>query len=116
MPAGYGWYPNEFIPTCKRWVENNFSNLIHFTYMKKGGHFNAFEVPDMFVEDVRVFVRKVEVNTERASCCYHLLVSFFYYLAILNIALNICLLNFLLKFMLYCCSSTFLNIAKLCSL
>ncbi|CAK8690050.1 unnamed protein product [Clavelina lepadiformis] len=68
VPAGYGWYPNEFIPTCKRWVENNFSNLIHFTYMKKGGHFNAFEVPDMFVEDVRVFVRKVEaLRSEQLS-------------------------------------------------
>jgi pimeloyl-ACP methyl ester carboxylesterase len=34
-------------------------NITRWTVMPKGGHFAAFEQPDLFVDDVRAFFRTV---------------------------------------------------------
>ncbi|XP_078482793.1 epoxide hydrolase 1-like [Ciona intestinalis] len=64
VPGGFCWFPNEIIGACKTWVGHKFPNLIHFTYMKQGGHFSAYEVPEDLSVDIRAFVRKVE-NRDR---------------------------------------------------
>lgn len=61
VPAGFGWFPNEFIASTKHWMSKKYSNLVHFTYMKAGGHFNAYQCPDLFAADVRLFARRVKV-------------------------------------------------------
>jgi pimeloyl-ACP methyl ester carboxylesterase len=38
-------------------MEGNFTNIRHWNEMPKGGHFAAFEQPDLFVGDVRAFFR-----------------------------------------------------------
>jgi pimeloyl-ACP methyl ester carboxylesterase len=38
-------------------MEPNFTNIIHWSEMEKGGHFAAFEQPELFVRDVRAFFR-----------------------------------------------------------
>ena len=52
VPVGYARYPNEIFFTSKRWAEAQYP-LNHFADMPRGGHFAAFEVPDLFVPDVR---------------------------------------------------------------
>ena len=42
----------------RRWVERD-TNLVHWNDLPRGGHFAAMEEPDLFVEDVRSFFRKV---------------------------------------------------------
>jgi pimeloyl-ACP methyl ester carboxylesterase len=34
-------------------------NLVHFAEMPAGGHFAAWEQPELFVDDVRTFFRTV---------------------------------------------------------
>jgi microsomal epoxide hydrolase len=34
-------------------------NLVHYSRLPKGGHFACLEQPQLFVEDVRQFFRKV---------------------------------------------------------
>ena len=41
----------------RRWMEGNFTNIRHWNEMPKGGHFAAFEQPELFVDDVRAFFR-----------------------------------------------------------
>jgi len=45
-------------PDQGRLLERNF-NLVHYTKMPRGGHFACLEEPELFVEDVRQFFRKV---------------------------------------------------------
>jgi epoxide hydrolase len=38
----------------RSWCEDAY-NITHWTTMPRGGHFAAFEQPELFVEDVRAF-------------------------------------------------------------
>jgi len=58
VPVGYARYPNEIMFTSRRWAEAQFP-INHFAEMPRGGHFAAFEVPDLFVPDVRECFRSV---------------------------------------------------------
>ena len=46
---------NEFI--C--WVENSYPNVTYFNEVDKGGHFAAWEEPELFCEELRVAFRSV---------------------------------------------------------
>jgi microsomal epoxide hydrolase len=52
VPTGYSAYPAEIMRTSRRWAEQA-CNLVYFNEMPRGGHFAAFECPDVFVPDVR---------------------------------------------------------------
>jgi epoxide hydrolase len=52
QPVGYARYPKEIMRTSRRWFEAQYA-LHHFADMPRGGHFAAFECPDLFVPDVR---------------------------------------------------------------
>ena len=53
MPTGVSMFPKEIFRASKRWVEDRFTNLIHFNTLDKGGHFAAFEQPMLFVDELR---------------------------------------------------------------
>ena len=53
MPTGGSMFPKEIFRASKRWVEDRFTNLIHFNTLDKGGHFAAFEQPVLFVDELR---------------------------------------------------------------
>jgi len=60
VPVGIASFPREmrvFDPP-RSILERNF-NLVHYTRMPRGGHFACLEQPQLFVEDVRAFFRKV---------------------------------------------------------
>jgi epoxide hydrolase len=56
VPLGYAQYGGEIMRTSKRWVEAQYT-LSHFAEIPKGGHFAAFQVPDLYVDDVRTWAR-----------------------------------------------------------
>jgi epoxide hydrolase len=58
IPVGVGDYPQEIIVAPRRWVERD-NNIIHWSELPRGGHFAAMEEPELFVDDVRSFFRKV---------------------------------------------------------
>ena len=41
----------------RKWMEASYTNIRHWNEMPKGGHFAAFEQPDLFVQEVRGFFR-----------------------------------------------------------
>jgi len=59
VPVGCSIFPKEIFRTSKRWAEKRFEKLIHFEDMPKGGHFAAFEQPELYVSEVRTCFRKV---------------------------------------------------------
>jgi pimeloyl-ACP methyl ester carboxylesterase len=59
LPTGCSQYPKEIFLASRRWAERRFKNLIHWQELDKGGHFAAFEVPEIFVKEIRDCFRSV---------------------------------------------------------
>lgn len=57
IPTGVAVFPKEIVAPVRAWMSKDFSNIRHWTEMPKGGHFAAFEQPELFVADVRAFFR-----------------------------------------------------------
>ncbi|MCZ6618860.1 MAG: epoxide hydrolase [Gammaproteobacteria bacterium] len=53
VPTGCSIFPKEIFRCSKRWAEKRFTNLIYWNELDKGGHFAAFEQPELFVNEVR---------------------------------------------------------------
>jgi pimeloyl-ACP methyl ester carboxylesterase len=54
LPTGIAAFPKEIFRAPRHWCEATY-NVTHWTKMPRGGHFAAFEQPQLFVEDVRKF-------------------------------------------------------------
>ncbi len=61
VPTGAVIFPAELIKAPRRWAEHSY-NIVHWSEMKKGGHFAAMEVPDLFIQDVRTFAATLRNN------------------------------------------------------
>jgi pimeloyl-ACP methyl ester carboxylesterase len=59
VPVGFTTFPGEIWRTPRSWVENSYPNLIHFNEVDKGGHFAAWEEPQLFSEEVRAAFRSL---------------------------------------------------------
>lgn len=57
LPVGFASFPKEIVPPIRKWVEPRYPGLCHWAEYDKGGHFAAFEVPDVYVDEVRTFFR-----------------------------------------------------------
>jgi len=58
VPVGAAMFPGEIFRPSRRWAERSY-NIVHWSEPPRGGHFAACEVPDLFVEEVRSFFRRV---------------------------------------------------------
>jgi pimeloyl-ACP methyl ester carboxylesterase len=57
IPTGVAVFPKEIVTPVRQWMAPRFTNITHWSEMPKGGHFAAFEQPDLFVDEVRAFFR-----------------------------------------------------------
>jgi len=54
LPTGIASFPKEILVSPRAWCEPKFA-IARWTTMPRGGHFAAFEQPDLYVEDVVAF-------------------------------------------------------------
>jgi pimeloyl-ACP methyl ester carboxylesterase len=59
VPTGVAIFPKEIFRPSRRWAERRYTNIIHWDEPDRGGHFAAFEQPELFVEQLRAFFRQV---------------------------------------------------------
>jgi epoxide hydrolase len=59
VPTGVAVFPKEIVTPARKWMEASYTNITHWSEMPKGGHFAAFEQPDLFVREVRDYFRKL---------------------------------------------------------
>lgn len=57
VPMGASLFPKDIFLASRRWAEARYSNIVYWSEPKKGGHFAAFEQPEMFVEELRACFR-----------------------------------------------------------
>ncbi|HEY0803907.1 MAG TPA: alpha/beta hydrolase, partial [Pseudonocardiaceae bacterium] len=58
VPVGCAIFPAEIYPASRRWAEHHY-NVVRWTEMDRGGHFAAFEVPELVANDFIAFARQV---------------------------------------------------------
>lgn len=51
--AGATIFPEEIFRPSRRWVERRYTNLGYWSVADRGGHFAAFEQPEIFVDELR---------------------------------------------------------------
>jgi pimeloyl-ACP methyl ester carboxylesterase len=59
IPCGASIFPKEIFRASRRWAEKRFERIIHWNELQKGGHFAAFEQPELFVRELRDCFRQV---------------------------------------------------------
>jgi pimeloyl-ACP methyl ester carboxylesterase len=59
VPAGCSIFPKEIPRISRRWAERRFTDIRYWNELDRGGHFAAFEQPELFVDEVRSFFRLV---------------------------------------------------------
>jgi hypothetical protein len=53
IPVGFTTFPGEIFCTPRSWVEKTYPSLVYFNEADKGGHFAAWEEPQLFAEEMR---------------------------------------------------------------
>lgn len=59
LPVAVSVFPDELYQAPKSWAEQAYPNLIHYNRLPKGGHFAAWEQPELFVNEVRTGFRSL---------------------------------------------------------
>ncbi|XP_007935160.1 epoxide hydrolase 1 [Orycteropus afer afer] len=60
VPTGFAAFPSELMHTPENLVRFKCPKLLSYSYMPRGGHFAAFEEPELLAKDIRKFVGLVE--------------------------------------------------------
>ncbi|HSR84005.1 MAG TPA: hypothetical protein VLM11_07465, partial [Streptosporangiaceae bacterium] len=53
IPVGFTTFPGEIFQAPRSWVERTYPNLAYFNEVDKGGHFAAWEEPELFASEMR---------------------------------------------------------------
>jgi pimeloyl-ACP methyl ester carboxylesterase len=59
IPFGFTTFPGEIWRTPRSWVEASYTNVIYFHEVDKGGHFAAWEEPELFASELRAAFRSL---------------------------------------------------------
>jgi pimeloyl-ACP methyl ester carboxylesterase len=57
VPVAVTIFPGEIYRAPRSWAEQSFGKLIYWNEVDKGGHFAAWEVPDLFATEIRAAFR-----------------------------------------------------------
>jgi hypothetical protein len=59
VPVGFTTFPGEIFQAPRSWVELSYPSLTYFNEADKGGHFAAWEEPQLFSEELRAAFRSL---------------------------------------------------------
>jgi pimeloyl-ACP methyl ester carboxylesterase len=53
IPVGFTTFPGEIFRAPRSWVETSYPNVVYFNEAERGGHFAAWEEPELFSKELR---------------------------------------------------------------
>ena len=59
IPVGFTTFPGEIWRNPRSWAEASYPNLTYFNEVEKGGHFAAWEEPELFSQEIRAAFRSL---------------------------------------------------------
>jgi pimeloyl-ACP methyl ester carboxylesterase len=67
IPVAVSAFPDELYLSPRSWAERAYPKLIHYNKLEKGGHFAAWEQPQLFSEELRVGFRPLRQNVAKSN-------------------------------------------------
>ena len=67
IPVAVSVFPDELYPAPRSWTEQAYPKLIHYNRLPKGGHFAAFEQPQLLSQEIRAGFRSLRSNVAKAA-------------------------------------------------
>lgn len=58
VPTGCSIFPKEIARTSRRWADRSYTNIVYWNELDRGGHFAAFEQPEIFTTELRTCFRQ----------------------------------------------------------
>jgi pimeloyl-ACP methyl ester carboxylesterase len=59
IPVGFTTFPGEIFRAPRSWVEHSYSDVVYFNEADRGGHFAAWEEPELFSRELRAAFRSL---------------------------------------------------------
>ena len=59
LPVGFTTFPGEIFKAPRSWVEASYPNVVYFNEADRGGHFAAWEEPELFSTEIRAAFRSL---------------------------------------------------------
>ena len=59
IPTGCSIFPKEIFRPSERWIRKRFTNLCYYNELEIGGHFAAFEQPELYLQEIRTYFRSL---------------------------------------------------------
>ena len=56
VPSGFALFPGDIVRPPRAWLERT-ANVVRVTEPDRGGHFAAFEEPELYAQELREFFR-----------------------------------------------------------
>jgi pimeloyl-ACP methyl ester carboxylesterase len=60
IPVAVSVFPDEIYAAPRSWAERAYPKLVHYNRLEKGGHFAAWEQPELFVSELRAGFRTLQ--------------------------------------------------------
>jgi pimeloyl-ACP methyl ester carboxylesterase len=61
VPTGCSLFPNEIMRLSRRWAERRYKNIVYWDELERGGHFAAWEQPELFAGEVRAALAQMNL-------------------------------------------------------
>ena len=61
LPTGCSIFPKEIVPAPRSWAEKRYRNIVYWNELVKGGHFAAFEQPELFISELQHCFRLMDI-------------------------------------------------------
>ncbi|MET4583127.1 pimeloyl-ACP methyl ester carboxylesterase [Conyzicola nivalis] len=59
LPVAVSVFPDEIYAAPRSWAAQAYPNLVHFNRLDRGGHFAAWEQPELFAQEIRAAFRSL---------------------------------------------------------
>jgi pimeloyl-ACP methyl ester carboxylesterase len=59
VPVGFTTFPGEIFEAPRSWVEQAYPTLVYYNRVDRGGHFAAWEEPELFSAELRAAFRTI---------------------------------------------------------
>src|SRR5208282_6475043 len=70
VPVAVRAFPDELYQCPRKWAESAYPKLIHYNKLPKGGHFAAWEQPQLLSEEIRAGFRSLRSNVAKSDVTF----------------------------------------------
>jgi pimeloyl-ACP methyl ester carboxylesterase len=67
IPAAVSVFPDELYPAPQSWTERAYPKLIYYNKLNKGGHFAAWEQPEIFCKELRAAFKSLRTTSTEGA-------------------------------------------------